>query len=40
MEPVADGVLAVYGRESGGRYVELVDLTTGRTVGHKVFPPD
>jgi hypothetical protein len=40
MDPVADGVLGVYGHESAGRYVELVDFKTGRTVGHKVFPRD
>ena len=38
MEPVDDAVFAVYGQESAGRYVELVDFKTGRTVGHKVFP--
>lgn len=40
MERLGDSVLAVYGRESAGRYVELVDFKTGRTVGHKVFPRD
>jgi hypothetical protein len=38
MEPVDDAVFAVYGQESAGRYVELVEFKTGRTVGHKVFP--
>jgi hypothetical protein len=38
MERVDDAVFAVYGQESAGRYVELVDFKTGRTVGHKVFP--
>jgi hypothetical protein len=38
MERVDDTVFAVYGQESAGRYVELVEFKTGRTVGHKVFP--
>jgi hypothetical protein len=38
MEPVDDSVLTVYGHESAGRYVELVDWKTGKTLGHKVFP--
>jgi hypothetical protein len=37
LERVNDEVLAVYGKESFGRYVEFVDLRTGRIVGHKVF---
>jgi hypothetical protein len=40
MERIGDSVVAVYGREPAGRYVELVDLKTGKTVGHKVFPRD
>lgn len=31
--------LTVYGNESGGRYIELVDPKSGRTVGHKTFAP-
>ena len=38
VEPLSDEVLAIYGKESAGRYVEIVSLKTGRTVGHKVFP--
>jgi hypothetical protein len=33
-------VLMVYGREAGGRYIEIVDLKTGKTVGHKQFPAE
>ena len=33
----ADHVI-VGGNESAGRYVEIVDLTTGRSVGHKRYP--
>jgi hypothetical protein len=40
MEPVDDSVFAVYGHESAGRYVELVDWKTGKTFGHKVFPQE
>jgi hypothetical protein len=28
----------VYGKESAGRYVEFVDLRSGKTIGHKIFP--
>jgi hypothetical protein len=38
MEKVDDTVFAVYGDESAGKYVELVEYATGRTLGHKVFP--
>lgn len=38
MEPVDESVFAVYGHESAGRYVEVVDWKTGKTLGHKVFP--
>lgn len=38
MEPVDDSIFAVYGHESAGRYAELVDWKTGKTLGHKVFP--
>jgi hypothetical protein len=34
---VGDAV-KVLGNESAGHYVEFVDLKTGKTVGHKVFP--
>ena len=37
LEPVNDEVLAVYGKETAGRYVEIVDRKTGKTVGHKIF---
>jgi hypothetical protein len=40
MERLDDAVFAVYGKESAGRYVELVDFKTGQTVGHKVYPRD
>lgn len=40
LERLDDVVFAVYGKESAGRYVELVDFKTGQTVGHKVFPRD
>jgi hypothetical protein len=38
IEKVDDAVFAVYGNESAGKYVELVEYKTGRTLGHKVFP--
>jgi hypothetical protein len=38
LEPVDGKVLAVHGKESAGRYVELVALRSGKTVGHKVVP--
>ena len=37
LERVNEEVLAVYGDESNGRYIEIVDMKTGKTVGHKVF---
>lgn len=40
MERLDEAVLAVYGKESAGRYVELVDYKAGQTIGHKVFPRD
>ena len=40
MERLDETVFAVYGHESAGRYVELVDYKSGRTVGHKVYPRD
>ncbi len=33
-------VLMVWGNESAGRYVEIIDRKTGKTVGHKVFAKD
>jgi hypothetical protein len=37
VEPHDAGLLVVYGYESYGKYVEIVDRNTGKTVGHKVF---
>lgn len=37
MEVLDDDTLRVFGKESAGRYVEIVDRGTGKTVGHKVF---
>ncbi len=37
---VRDDVVTVWGKESMGRYIEVKDLKTGKTVGHKVFPPE
>lgn len=37
MNPYLEGVLVVYGNESFGKYVEVLDIETGKTVGHKVF---
>ena len=37
LEWVSPEAIAVYGKESAGRYVEIVDRKTGKTVGHKVF---
>ena len=39
-EQVDDVVFAVYGRESAGRYLELVEFKTGKTIGHRVLPRD
>ena len=38
MERVDGKVLAIYGDESFGRYLEYIDVHTGKTVGHRVFP--
>jgi len=38
VEPVDGQVLAVYGQESARRYVEIISLKTGKTLGHKLFP--
>ena len=32
-----DDAIFVMGNESRGRYIEYVDLKSGKTVGHKVF---
>jgi hypothetical protein len=37
MEVLDDSTLRVFGKESSGRYVEIVDRHSGKTVGHKVF---
>jgi hypothetical protein len=37
LEVLDDDTLRVFGKESFGRYVEIVSRTTGKTVGHKVF---
>ncbi len=31
------GVVNIYGWESGGKYLELLDLKTGKVLGHRVF---
>ena len=37
LEVLDDDTLRVFGKESFGRYVEIVNRETGKTVGHKVF---
>lgn len=37
LEVLDDETLRVFGKESSGRYVEIVDRGTGKTVGHKLF---
>jgi hypothetical protein len=37
LEVLDDDTLRVFGKESSGRYVEIVSRGTGKTVGHKVF---
>lgn len=37
LEVLDDDAVAVFGKESLGRYYEVVDRGTGKTVGHKVF---
>jgi outer membrane protein assembly factor BamB len=37
---VSKDTVTVFGKESFGRYVEIVQLSTGKTVGHKIFPKD
>jgi hypothetical protein len=32
-------VVAIYGNESAGRYIEFKDVQNGKTIGHKVFSP-
>jgi hypothetical protein len=34
---IKEGALRVLGNESSGKYVEFVDMKTGKTVGHRVF---
>jgi hypothetical protein len=34
---VNDEVVTVWGRESGGDYLECVDRATGKSVGHRIF---
>lgn len=37
----ADGdTVTVFGNEASGKYVEILDAKTGKTVGHKKFPED
>lgn len=31
-------IISVFGNESMGRYFEIKDANTGKTVGHKIFP--
>jgi len=31
-------VVTVWGNETMGRYLEIKDVTTGKTVGHRIFP--
>jgi hypothetical protein len=33
-----DGAIIVFGNEEHGRYIELVDPETGKTIGHKRLP--
>lgn len=35
-----EGIVTVYGWEGAGKYIEIKDAATGRTVGHKIFPRD
>lgn len=37
---VESGVISIWGNESDGRYYELKDIRTGKTVGHKAFPTE
>lgn len=37
MEVLDDDTLRVFGKESSGRYVEIVSRGTGKRVGHKLF---
>jgi hypothetical protein len=34
------GMLIVYGSESAGRYIEMVQITNGRIIGNKVLPEE
>ena len=35
-----ENAVTVFGWEGAGKYVEIKDAATGRTVGHKIFPKD
>jgi hypothetical protein len=37
IEPLDEVTVIVFGNEAYGKYIEIVDRTTGKTVGHKVF---
>jgi outer membrane protein assembly factor BamB len=37
---ISKETVMIFGNESFGRYVEIVQLSTGKTVGHKEFPKD
>jgi hypothetical protein len=37
IEMTTSGAILVNGKESFGRYIEYVDMKSGKTVGHKVF---
>ena len=34
------GIVTVFGNESQGQYVEILDEKTGKMLGHKVFPKE
>ena len=37
---ISNGTVTVFGNESFGKYVEIVDMKTGKTIGHKKFAKD
>ena len=37
LEVINNEVVRVFGNESAGKYLEFVDLKTGKTVGHRVY---
>lgn len=37
---VSGGIVTVFGNESQGRYVEILDEKTGKTLGHKIVPKE